>query len=255
MIDTVAHWFHVGLPAWIRLPNLAFELPHLLYWAGLIGFPLVAVYLIRREAARTTRDRVTAPISYLLWLTGGFVGLHRFYLRSVWWGFGYVALFVLILHGNKRGAVVRLDVSEASNALKGAEFDVERFTTMVARGRDGAAERLDRATQALVEIKASLAETIATFDQWQAFSGGFAALIAILLIVDAFIIPRLRRRRLELEADMPATPESVVMVRGPVTTARSRISTPVTRAIDALSGATGSFVAYWSVIAVYVYYY
>ena len=185
MIDTVAHWFHVVLPAWIRLPNLAFELPHLLYWAGLIGFPLVAVYLIRREAARTTRDRVTAPISYLLWLTGGFVGLHRFYLRSVWWGFGYVALFVLILHGNKRGAVVRLDVSEASNALKGAEFDVERFTTMVARGRDGAAERLARAKEAVVEAKATFAETSATLDQWDAFSGGLVALIGIALVIDA----------------------------------------------------------------------
>ncbi len=255
MIDTIAHWIHVAVPGWARLPDLTFELPHLLYWGGLIVFPLVAIYLIRREGERNARERVTAPISYLLWLTGGFVGLHRFYLRASRLGFCYVALFVLVLYGNRRGAAARDAVSEAANTLRGAEFDIGRFTTMVARGRDGAAERLDRATQALVEIKASLAETIATFDQWQAFSGGFAALIAILLIVDAFVIPRLRRRCLELEADMPATPESVVMVRGPVTTARSRITTPVTRAIDALSGATGSFVAYWSVIAVLVYYY
>ncbi len=255
MIDTIAHWFHVVLPAWIRLPNLTFELPHLLYWAGLIGFPLVAIYLIRREAARTTRDRVTAPISYLLWLTGGFVGLHRFYLRSLWWGFGYVALFVLILHGNKRGSVVRLDVSEASNALKGAEFDIERFTTMVARGRDGAAERLARAKEAVVEFKAIFADANALLDQWDAFSGGLVALIGIFLVVDAFIIPRLRRRCLEIEADFPAVAEPMVMQRGPVATPRSRISTPVTRAIGALSGATGTFVAYWSVLAVFVYYY
>jgi TRAP-type mannitol/chloroaromatic compound transport system permease small subunit len=211
--------------------------------------------LTRKEGERTGRERVTAPISYLLWLTGGFVGLHRFYLRSVTRGFGYVALFLLVLYSNKRGAAARIDFSEAANALKGAEFSIERYTKLVTRGREGAAGRLERAKQSLVEIKANLAEATNTLDQWDALAGGFAALIAILLLVDAFLIPRLRRRCLELEAEIPEQAEHAVMQRGSIVGPRDAISTPATRAIDALSGATGTFVAYWSVIAVFVYYY
>lgn len=255
MIDAVAHWIHVILPAWVRVPSLTFVLPHSLYWAGLIVFPLVAIYLIRREGQRTSRERVTAPISYLLWLAGGFVGLHRFYLRSARAGFAYVVLFVLVLYGNKLGKATRNDVSEAANALKGAEFDVERFTSMVERGRDGAAERLERAKQALIDIKAHLAGAEDVLDQWGAFAGGFAVLIAIFMIVDAFLIPRLRRRCLALEADLPEMAEHASMQRGSVAGPRDRISTPLTRSIGALSGASGNFVAYWSVLAVFVYYY
>lgn len=255
LAHTIAQAFHAVLPAWVRLPSLTFELPHLIYWPGLIIFPLIAVYLIRREERSTSRDRVTAPVSYLLWITGGFAGLHRFYLRAPKLAFGYIALFLLVLYGNKQGALARNVKSAAANDLKGAEFDIERYTRLVARGREGAEARLEKAREALVSVKAKLADATAVLEQWEAFAGGFAILIAIFLIVDAFLIPRLRRRCLALEADAPPIAEYQVMARGPKADARRDIHTPFTRAVDKLSGWAGHFVAYWSVLAVFVYYY
>lgn len=255
LAQTIAELLHAALPAWVRLPSLTFELPHLVYWPGLIVFPVIAVYLIRREERSTSQDRVTAPVSYLLWLTGGFAGLHRFYLRAPKMAFGYIALFLLVLYGNKQGAIARNFKSAAANDLKGAEFDIERYTKLVERGRAGAEARLDQAREALVAVKAKLADASAVLEQWEAFAGGLAALIAILLIVDAFLIPGLRRRCLTLEADAPPIAQYEVMARGPKADARRDIHTPFTRAVDALSGWAGHFVAYWSVLAVFVYYY
>ena len=137
--ELIAALFLAGLPDWVRLPSLTFVLPHILYWTGLIVFPLTSMYLVRREAGRSApAERVTAPISYLLWLTGGFVGLHRFYLRVPGLAFAYVGLFLLVLYGNKQSTVERETVSNAANALKGVEFDAERYGRAVARGRDGA---------------------------------------------------------------------------------------------------------------------
>ena len=255
LAQTIAQALHAALPGWVRLPSLTFELPHLIYWPGLIIFPLIAVYLIRREERSESPDRVTAPVSYLLWLTGGFAGLHRFYLRAPKLGFGYIALFLLVLYGNKQGAVARNFKSAAANDLKGAEFDIERYTRLVERGREGAEARLEQARDALVAVKAKLADASAVLEQWEAFAGGFAALIVVLLIVDAILIPGLRRRCLALEADAPPIAEYKVMERGPKADARRDIHTPFTRAVDRVSGWTGHFVAYWSVQAVFVYYY
>lgn len=254
--ETIALWMHGALPGWMRLPSLTFEMPHLVYWPGLILFPLIAMYMVRRAERQTgPRERVTAPISYLLWATGGFVGLHRFYLRAPWLGFGYVALFVLVLYGNKQGKVARNGTSEALNAFKGAEFGVERFTKYLERGRDGAAEKLAEAKQAMISAREQMAEANLELDQWLAFSGGFAALVAGLLIVDLFLLPGLRRRCLALEAHLPPPGEYAVIGRGARADARSEIQTSFTRVVDGVSGWCGHFVAYWSVIAVFVYYY
>jgi TRAP-type mannitol/chloroaromatic compound transport system permease small subunit len=254
--ETIALWMHVALPGWVRLPSLTFEMPHLIYWPGLILFPIIAMHLVKKAERRTgPRERVTSPISYLLWLTGGFVGLHRFYLRASKLGFGYVILFVLVLFGNKQAGIARNVTSEALNAFKGAEFGVERFTKALSRGRDRAAEKLEKAKQALISAREQMAEANVELDQWLAFSGGFAALVAILLIIDLFLLPGLRRRCLMLEADLPPLAEYTVMERGSRSDARSHIHTPITRLADGISGWCGHFVAYWSVIAVFVYYY
>ena len=254
--ETVALWMHAVLPGWIRLPSLTFEMPHLMYWPGLILFPLIAMYMVKREEQRIgPRERVTAQISYLLWLTAGFVGLHRFYLRTVSMGFVYVALFVLVLYGNKHAGAARNGTSEAHNALKGVEFNIERFAKALEKGRDGAAEKLAMAKQALEPAREHMAQMNLDLDQWSAFSGGFAAVVVILLMIDFFLLPGMRRRCLVLEAHMPPPAEYIVMQRGTLDDARSDIHTPVTRLADGISGWCGHFVAYWSIIAVFVYYY
>ncbi|MEE8223855.1 MAG: NINE protein, partial [Alphaproteobacteria bacterium] len=83
------------------MPSLTFILPHWLYWSGLLLFPLAAMFFVRRQAAKPETKTVTLPVAYLLWLFAGFVGLHRFYVRS-YLGAVYIPLFVAILFGNVR---------------------------------------------------------------------------------------------------------------------------------------------------------
>src|SRR3546814_5706893 len=86
LLAAVAHWLNAILPDAFQLPSLTFVLPHADYWLGLILFPFLAMYLVRRDEARgpatDAAARIRPSIAWLLWVGGGFVGLHRFYLRS-----------------------------------------------------------------------------------------------------------------------------------------------------------------------------
>ena len=53
------------------MPSLGFVLPDWLYWSGLVVFPLIAMYLVRRETLQGPPGNASFPIAYLLWLTGG----------------------------------------------------------------------------------------------------------------------------------------------------------------------------------------
>lgn len=79
------------------MPELNFVLPHWMYWSGLVVIPLLAMWLVRRAMPHEPRTRL--PIAYFLWLTAGFVGLHRFYVRS-FLGLIFIPLFLFILYGN-----------------------------------------------------------------------------------------------------------------------------------------------------------
>jgi TRAP-type mannitol/chloroaromatic compound transport system permease small subunit len=243
------------------MPSLTFELPHWLYWSGLILFPLIAMFLVRRRLAEGDRARTASlPLAYLLWLCGGFAGLHRFYVRN-WHGVVHMALFVGVLYANVVGREARNAVSKARNDLLGAEFDVERFQEALADGVEGAAEKVAAAEQALVTVRDQLAAVSASFEQWTDIAGGIALAIALLLLLDAVLLPRMVRRCAEREArearaERDVAPIQVVAPPGlaPEDPTLS-VHTRFTDKIDAISGWTGEFVAYWSLIAVFVYYF
>ena len=47
------------------MPSLTFVMPHWLYWAGLLVFPLVAAYLVRHGAVPAApRARISAEQGY-----------------------------------------------------------------------------------------------------------------------------------------------------------------------------------------------
>ncbi|MFQ5880797.1 MAG: TRAP transporter small permease subunit [Dehalococcoidia bacterium] len=241
------------------MPSLTFVLPHWLYWSGLIFIPLFAMATVRRQRRRgTPASGISLAISYMLWLTGGFVGLHRFYLRSTL-GAIYIPLFLVILYGNMHGSLARDAVSHAGNALLGARFDVERAQSTVTQGIGGAGRKLAETQQALAAVSDQIAAARADFDFWQTFSGGFALAIAILLLIDAFLLPGLTRRCAEREASNPPPGRSTVrpamQESGSAEEQARSIPLRITDAIDALNGWIGHFVCYWSVIAVFVYYY
>jgi TRAP-type mannitol/chloroaromatic compound transport system permease small subunit len=66
---------------------------------------------------------------------------------------------------------------------------------------------------------------------------------------------RLVGRCIRLEADEPPLAEVRILGRGVRSDPRRAIHTPVTDLIDRINGWVGHFIAYWSVIAVFVYYY
>ncbi len=241
------------------MPDLTFVLPHWVYWSGLILIPLFAMYTVRRQRTRgAPAGGISLATAYMLWLTGGFVGLHRFYLRSRL-AVVYIPLFLTIVYGNVQGSHARDAVSHARYALLSAKFDVEQAQAAVSKGLEGAAATLAKAQQALAAVNDQIAASTTDFDFWTAFSIGFALAIAILLLIDAFLLPRLTRRCAEREG-VPAPVGTTAIeraYRGPGTheDPTLKIHSRFTDAIGALNGWIGEFVCYWSVIAVFVYYY
>ena len=256
LINLLAQWIHAILPAFVRLPSLTFALPHVAYWGGIIVFPLIAMYLVRREMAHgAIPGKVALPMAYMLWLVGGIVGLHRFYLRAPRLAFAYIVPFVGILYGNEQIWTAREGTSSARHNLSGAEFDIERFGKAVEKGLEGATEKLAKAEQALGPAQMKLAETNQILDQWQAFVGGMGLVIFVLLVIDAVLLPRLYRRCLDIEAREPSDQKVSDLEPPTVTAPRRDIHNPVVDFIDWINGWVGEFIAYWSVMAVFVYFY
>ena len=241
------------------MPNLTFILPHWLYWAGLILFPLAAMYIVRkRQVSVGPRPAVTMPIGYMLWLGGGFVGLHRFYVKNLL-GLVYLPLFLLILYGNIESRSARVELSTAANNVSSLQNLVKRYEKRLER-RDSSRTRRQLAgvKKELEPAGKQLAEFQSIYDNWLSFSGTFAGLIALLLIFDAFQIPKLIRRCNEIEGEAPP-PAAIygadVETAGTHEDPTLKIKSKSTHLIDVISGWTGEFVAFWSIIAVFVYYY
>jgi TRAP-type mannitol/chloroaromatic compound transport system permease small subunit len=241
------------------MPNLTFVLPHWLYWIGLLGFPILAMVIVRKRMADTgPRLVVTMAIGYMLWLGGGFVGLHRYYVKSAL-GLIYIPLFLLILYGNSEGRLQRVVLSEAANNVLSIERLVKRYEKRLTRRKSARTQRsLDKINKELVVLRPIRAAAQKQFDFWENFSAAFAALIALLLAFDAFRLPALIRRTNAAEGEAPP-PAPVYSADDEVAGRRDgpafNLNTKGTAVIDTINGWTGEFVAFWSIIAVFVYYY
>jgi TRAP-type mannitol/chloroaromatic compound transport system permease small subunit/heme exporter protein D len=240
------------------MPSLNFILPHWLYWGTLVVFPLVAMYMVKRQRARGAPRGASIFIAYMFWVCAGMMGLHRFYLRSLW-GFAYIPLFLLIIHAADNIRDHREDVSRTRAAEVAAQIDVER--AKISPGVDVTpemTERLKKAEAAEAKAKADFNEQQAELDRWYGYSRYMAILLAAMLLADAFLIPGLVRNINAREAREPAAPETAVPEVAPIGTAEDptmHMHTRFTDAIDKLNTRVGEFVAYWGVIAVFAYYY
>ncbi len=236
------------------MPDLQFVLPHWLYWSGLVAFPLIAMTLVRREQ-RGARQTASLPIGYLLLVTAGFVGIHRFYVRN-WKGVFYIPLFLGIILCNVRAREAREVVSLAGSDVRVAEFDVE-----IAE-EDAAADPADaaaaaRLVEAIAEAEATrnrMTTARADHERWSSTASYLALLIAVLMLIDTALLPRLVRRCNEGEAlssiSEPAPPEKVAAPA----TGSPRLAR-IIHVLETPSRYSGEFVAYWAVIAVFAYYY
>ena len=83
--------------------------------------------------------------------------------------------------------------------------------------------------------------------------GGGARFI---LLHDLVRMRRLYDRCVEIESRKPPPEEEIEIIeRGPGYDPRREVDNPVSRFIDRINGAVGRYVAYWSVLAVFVYYF
>lgn len=232
------------------MPSIGFVLPHWLYWAGLLVFPLFALAMIRREERRRSRPGVSLPLAYLFLVCGGFAGLHRFYLRRAS-GLLYLPLLVAIVYGNAHVRDMREELSAARADAQSYSTLVTRAESALARKRAGAQDQLEKARAGLVAAEGKLHAVQERSGAWQRGVGLVAFVMLGGLAVDALLLPRAVRRAREREAAHPA-PEVAAMPEDPGPQVGDR---PMALAIDHLNRWVGQFVAYWTVIAVFVYYY
>ena len=109
------------------MPSVNFVLPHWLYWGTLICFPLIAIYFVARQRRLGAPRGVSLFIAYMFWVCSGLMGVHRFYLRSLW-GFAFIPVFFLILYTTSEIRDLREDVSRTRAAVE------------ILAGRDGPGE-------------------------------------------------------------------------------------------------------------------
>ena len=241
------------------MPSLTFVLPHWLYWSGLALFPLFAMVMVRRARRTQPVSAISTPLAYLFLITGGFVGIHRFYLRN-WLGVLYLPLFGGILFSNARFRTARDALSQVKLDMRNAEFEVAHWTGQIEAGVAAARERLETARTTMESARIRLESGMDAATTWDDVGMWLAAATALFIVVDAFLLPGMARARAALEPYTPdpgaapwrgAAEPPTALIQDPARGARTRL----TRAIDAVSGWTGHFVAYWSILAVFVYYY
>ncbi|MEM7074601.1 MAG: TRAP transporter small permease subunit [Pseudomonadota bacterium] len=267
------------------MPDISYTLPHWLYWVGLIVFPLVAMVLSRRSGAHTHRYQIS--IGYMILITGGMLGLHRFYLKSML-GFLFVPIFLFILYANGNETAARTVESNYANDVRVAERTVDREQTRLDEARAQVTEmqtamaeaepgstaerlakrRVERAEGQIPKSEARIAEAQAVLDElatplqeaqatrsfWDSAAGYAFWTIVALLVIDAVLLPGLVRRANETIAGDPF-PEEELEIEAVEAEEARKDSDHVENWIDRLSLFCGEFVAYWAVIAVFVYYF
>ena len=241
------------------MPQLNFILPRWLYWAGLLIFPLMAMYFVARQRKKPKPPGPSLFVAYLFWLTSGFLGTHRFYLRSAW-AFIFIPVFLAILYANSISRDVRDDDSRTFATLQHAQavFDTTQAPDAGAAPEDLAAYRQQQAE--LDTAKREYAEAKAVYDRSKEHGRWLAILLGVMLLIDAALLPGLVRRRRALELAHPeaeiahAAPPDVHAI-GTGEDPSMRVRTRFTDVIEWVNVRIGEYVAYWAVIAVFVYYY
>jgi TRAP-type mannitol/chloroaromatic compound transport system permease small subunit len=241
------------------MPDLTFILPHWIYWFVLLALPLFSMFIIHRQKGVVLEGELSLGIAYMFWFLGGFAGLHRLYLKNK----GvliYLPLFIAVLLTNVQVKNAMNQVSAAKNNLSIAEFNLERAQQAVElEDSEAARSKVEKAKPELEKAQQDLVAESGHEKKWEWISHGLAIAIGVLLVIDAFLLPRMLRRRAAVEAreakpvakhDIPDA-EKVLEAADPV----ARIHTPWLDWIDKMNGYVGGFVAWWSIIAVFVYYY
>jgi TRAP-type mannitol/chloroaromatic compound transport system permease small subunit len=239
------------------MPSLGFVLPHWLYWCGLVFFPLIAWTLTRRQLRRPPDPKPSLFIAYFFLALAGYLGIHRFYLRSAL-GMVFVPVFLAILYCNSQVSEVRDETSRTFAAMESAKSAADVAKPADDAGADAKAD-YERAVRDFKARTGEYEAALAVTDYWKRMASRAALLLAAMLAVDAVLLPRLVRRRRAVEVARPAAltpvPEVDVHEGGVGQDPTRRVRSRLTDWIDRVNRVAGEYVAWWAVIAVFVYYY
>jgi len=237
------------------MPEINFVLPHWMYWSGLVVFPLIAMWLFHKHQPTQTARPVSLPLAYFLLITGGFVGVHRLYLKN-FWSLVFITLFISVLFVNHEVRESRNNLSNAKNEIMVTEFNLERAEKAVRQGTPQTEQKRDAAKQQHEQAVANEAVSQQHSDNWHMAARWLAGVLLFLLLIDAVLLPGLVRKRNASEM-LPPTPEFACPAVEAVEAEHDDSSEPLlfNRLVSRFNGLAGEFVAYWSVIAVMVYYY
>jgi len=259
-----------------------------MYWAGLIFIPFLGMVIVRKQRGQKVDGGMSKPVAYLLWLCGGFVGLHRFYVKNVW-GMVYIPIFILLLLANVqvRSAMNLVSkekndvtaaasrVERAQSAIKKHSEAVQKYQAQAGQTQEKAAQdrinrrlkrvqkKLDReqnklatSQQKLKTAQQNLVKEKADQSKWLMITRIIAIIIGLMLLVDAYLLPKLVDTCAEKEAaEGVADTEKIAMPPQPGTGDSPAVQNRVFYTIDQVNGYVGEFVCFWSIIAVFVYYY
>lgn len=242
------------------MPEINFQLPHWIYWATLIIFPMVAMGFVRRQGERVFEPRRSLFLAYMFWLLGGFLGLHRFYCKN-WWGFVFIAIFSVAMVSQSHVVDERENVSRTRAAAVKVESSLERLQKRFdINPANVASSALENAKQAADKVKAEFSAAQGELHSWERNTRWVVGFLGLVLFIDAFLIPRMVRRSSEKIAALHAAAgeehlglvdETQVMGVDP----RYGIFAPYTKWIDSLNRIIGEYVAYWVIISVFIFYY
>jgi len=242
------------------MPGLSFIMPHWLYWGGMLVFPLVAIYLVRRQMRNPPHTRPSLFIAYLFWLCSGFMGIHRFYLRSAL-GVVFIPVFLFILYCNAQVREVRDETSRTFAALEQVQNIARQAKPESATPTPEAVAEYERAEAEVKQKQGEYAVAKAVTDQWYSRARWTAILMAVLLLIDAVLMPSLVRKQRDREAardqPIPVIPPGIAAVAEPVLAEDPTLHfhSRITDRIEWINVKAGEYVAWWSLIAVFFYYY
>jgi TRAP-type mannitol/chloroaromatic compound transport system permease small subunit len=235
------------------MPSIGFVLPHWMFWAALLVFPVIAWICVARTRDPLEAGRPNLFLSYLFWLFGGFLGLHRFYLKSML-GLIYLPLFAVVIYGGSLYRDARESVSAAHSNVESLNRVIERTRPAAERGSADAKNRIEQSQKRLETAKVDLAAAEAKIGRALLVTRIPAAASLALMSLDAFLIPGLVRRQRAEEPLPTELPEEVAYHDDPPPEIPG-LPGRIARGIDALVRVTGELVAYWAVLAVFAYYF
>lgn len=266
------------------MPSVSFVLPHWLYWIGIFAFPIIAMILARKKINNSYSYKLN--IAYFVWLVGGFIGLHRFYIKNLW-GIVFCLLFGFILYSSNAenkariiysDAVANVEAQEASiirneksivknsrklqkqqeklNKLGASDASYKRNERLLNKLRDKEEklkERIETIKNDLIGDKKLAQSTQKSQQQWGNYSFYAFMIIILLMIIDIFLLPKMvSKENIRLQEnpsdniERPELSDDLVHIHA---------KKGIIQYIDKLSYYSGEYVAYWGIIAVFVYYY